>query len=152
MGPSSAGRQKRSLRSAHKEIKGLPRHSGKRRPCRDGGGGEIARCLACARKGDRAFNIDPPASSYAIMRRARPTAERTVGPARIVEESLTPRPGIREQHRCEVPECPPLRRSWGTSRHGADIDERPHLTPRRLAPWVFCIRMLAPIAGCETRV
>ena len=28
-----------------------------------------------------------------------PTAERTVGPARIVEESLTPRPGIREQHR-----------------------------------------------------
>src|SRR5438552_5056988 len=28
-----------------------------------------------------------------------PTAERTVGPARIVEESLTPSPGIREQHR-----------------------------------------------------
>jgi hypothetical protein len=35
-------------------------HGGKRRPCRDGGGGEIARCLASARKGDRAFNIDPP--------------------------------------------------------------------------------------------
>jgi hypothetical protein len=30
-----------------------------------------------------------------------PTAERTVGPARIVVESLTPRPGIREQHRPE---------------------------------------------------
>src|SRR5580700_465578 len=44
--------------------------AGKSRPCRDGGGGEIVRCLASARKGDRAFNIDPPASSYAIMRRA----------------------------------------------------------------------------------
>src|SRR6476646_10318126 len=28
-----------------------------------------------------------------------PTAERTVGPARISLESLTPRPGIREQNR-----------------------------------------------------
>src|SRR6185436_5863351 len=28
-----------------------------------------------------------------------PTAERTVGPARISLESLTPRPGIREQYR-----------------------------------------------------
>src|SRR4029450_8349409 len=28
-----------------------------------------------------------------------PTAERTVGPARIVTESLTPKTGIREQHR-----------------------------------------------------
>jgi hypothetical protein len=31
---------------------------------------------------DCACNIDPPASSYAIMRRARPTAERTVGPGK----------------------------------------------------------------------
>ena len=31
---------------------------------------EIARFFACAQKSDRAFNIDPPASSYAIMRRA----------------------------------------------------------------------------------
>src|SRR6516164_6599480 len=28
-----------------------------------------------------------------------PTAERTVGPARMIVESLTPRPGIREHHR-----------------------------------------------------
>src|SRR5580700_6890245 len=28
-----------------------------------------------------------------------PTAERTVGPARMIVESLTPRPGIREQNR-----------------------------------------------------
>ena len=31
-----------------------------------------------------------------------PTAERTVGPARMIVESLTPRPGIREQHRPEA--------------------------------------------------
>jgi hypothetical protein len=60
-------------------------------------------------KGDRAFNIDPPTSSYAIM---PPTAERTVGPARNVVESLTSKPGIREQHRPkadidgpEIPQC-----------------------------------------------
>src|SRR5262249_26184164 len=57
-------------------------------------GGEIAQCLACARKGDRAFNIDPPTSSYAIKRRACPTAERTVDPARTVVESLTFKPGL----------------------------------------------------------
>src|SRR6476660_1328199 len=32
-----------------------------------------------------------------------PTAERTVGPARISLESLTPRPGIREQYRHMLP-------------------------------------------------
>src|SRR5437899_8844423 len=47
---------------------------------------------------DCACNIDPSASSYAIMRRAAPTAERTVGPARMIAESLTPKPGIREHN------------------------------------------------------
>jgi hypothetical protein len=97
--PSSTGRRKRLPRSAHKEITGFPRHGGKSRPYRDGGGGEIVRCFASVRKGDRAFNIDPPASSYAIMRRHAPTAERTMSPARMIVESLTPRPGIREQYR-----------------------------------------------------
>ena len=38
-----------------------------------------------------------------------PTAERTVGPARMIVESLTPRPGIREQYRHEtdLPGRPP---------------------------------------------
>ena len=42
----------------------------------------------------RASHIDPPASSYAIMRRARPTAERTLNPARMFTESLTPGPEL----------------------------------------------------------
>ena len=47
----------------------------------------------------KAAGFDPPASSYAIMRRARPTAERTVGPASMIAGSLTPKPGIREHLR-----------------------------------------------------
>jgi hypothetical protein len=38
--------------------------------------------------------------TYAIMRRVYPY--RGVGPARISLESLTPRPGIREQYRHET--------------------------------------------------
>jgi hypothetical protein len=60
----------------------FPRRAGQRRPCRDGGGGEIARCLASARTGDRAFNIDPPTSSYAIMRRARSYRGENSGPGK----------------------------------------------------------------------
>jgi hypothetical protein len=45
---------------------------------------------------DCACNIDPPASSPSCGGQA-PTAERTVGPARMIAESLTAKPGIREQ-------------------------------------------------------
>src|SRR5262249_1776259 len=84
-----------------KRSDSFPLHRGHWCPCRDDGGGEIVRCLASTRKGDRAFNIDPPASSYAIMRRARPYRGENSGPGKDHEESLTPRPGIREQHRPE---------------------------------------------------
>ena len=58
-------------------------NGGKRRPSRDDGDGEFDRFCARVRKADRDCNIEPPASPYAIMRRAfTPTAERTVGPAR----------------------------------------------------------------------
>ena len=52
-------------------------------------------------KGDRAFNIDPPTPSYPPPSCGghAPTAERTVGPGKDDVESLTLRPGIREQHR-----------------------------------------------------
>jgi len=58
-------------------------NGGKRRPSRDDGDGEFVRFFASARKADRDCNIEPPASPYAIMQRAYPTAARTVGPARI---------------------------------------------------------------------
>ena len=48
----------------------------------DGGGGEIVRFFACVQKDDRACNIGPPASSYAIMRRARPYRGENSGPGK----------------------------------------------------------------------
>jgi hypothetical protein len=96
--PSSTGRRKRLPRST-KEITRFPRHGGKSRPCRDGGDGEIVRFFASVRKGDALATLihqrrlTPSCGGHA------PTAERTVGPARMIVESLTPRPGIREHNR-----------------------------------------------------
>ena len=42
----------------------------------------------------RASHIDPPASSYAIMRRACPYRGENNGPGKDVQESLTPRPEL----------------------------------------------------------
>ena len=74
--------------SAYKEITGFPRQGGKSSPCRDGGGGEIVRFFASVRKGDRAFNIDPPTSSYAIMRRACLYRGENSGPGKDDREEL----------------------------------------------------------------
>ena len=45
----------------------------------------------------RASHIDPPASSYAIMRRARPYRGENHGPGKDTHRELDPTPGIREQ-------------------------------------------------------
>ena len=48
----------------------FPPPSGRLCPCRDDGGGEIALGRAMLKRAKRDSHIDPPASSYAIMRRA----------------------------------------------------------------------------------
>lgn len=45
----------------------------------------------------RVLHIDPPASSYAIMRRARPYRGENPEPGKDVHGELDPWPGIREQ-------------------------------------------------------
>ena len=75
----------------------FPPTSGRCRPCRDDGGGEIALGFTMLQESNRASHIDPPASSYAIMRRISPTAERTLDLARMFEGELDRKPGIREQ-------------------------------------------------------
>ena len=50
--------------------------------------------VRCSRQQKRDSHIDPPTSSYAIMRRVHPSAERTLNPARMFMESLTPRPEL----------------------------------------------------------
>jgi anti-sigma regulatory factor (Ser/Thr protein kinase) len=50
---------------------------GKQHPCRDAGVGEIAPGFAMLARAKRASHIDPPAPSYAIMRRACPYISRS---------------------------------------------------------------------------
>ena len=53
--------------------------------------------LRCSKRAKRASHIDPPASSYAIMRRACPYRGENNGPGKDVHGELDPTPGIREQ-------------------------------------------------------
>ena len=46
------------------------------------------------KRANRASHIDPPASSNAIMRRARPYRGENPEPGKDVTESLTPRPEL----------------------------------------------------------
>src|SRR3977135_2773943 len=59
-----------------------PLTSGRRRSCRDGGGGDIAPGFVMLNRANRASHIDPPASSDAIMRRARPYRGENPGPGK----------------------------------------------------------------------
>ena len=102
--PSSTGQPRRLPLRAHNriieiiEIIEFPRTSGRRRPCRDDSDGEIGPGFAML-KSKRASHIDPPASSYAIMRRACPYRGENPGPGKDIHGELDPRPGIREQPR-----------------------------------------------------
>jgi hypothetical protein len=58
--------------------------------------------LGVRSNGDRAFDIDPPTSSYAIMRRARSYRGENSEPGKDIREELASTPGIREQHRPEA--------------------------------------------------
>src|SRR5215831_10361385 len=81
--------------------------------------------LRMLKRANRASHIDPPASSYAIMRRAcAPTAERTLDPARMFDEELDPRPGIREQPRPKG-EVSPIYISARNRTHNSDISAVP---------------------------
>src|SRR6202043_3775930 len=73
-----------------------PPTSGSERPCRDAGVGEIAPGFAMLERAKRASHIDPPASSYAIMRRACPYCGENHGSGKDFHGELDPTPGIRE--------------------------------------------------------
>src|SRR6266700_29500 len=97
--PNSNGHQRRPLISLHSRTIEFPPTSGSERPCRDAGVGAIAPGFAMLERAKRASHIDPLASSYAIMRRARPYRGENPEPGKDVHGELDPRPGIREQHR-----------------------------------------------------
>ena len=97
--PNSTGHQRRLLISLHSRTTGFPPTSGTQRPCRDAGVGAIALGLAMLKRAKRASHIDPPASSFAIMRRARPYRGENPAPGKDVHGELDPTPGIRERPR-----------------------------------------------------
>src|SRR6188474_2926109 len=86
--PSSTGRRRR-----------LPPSEGLQSPSRDDGDGEFVRFFASVRKADRDCTLNRQRHLTPSCGGFTPTAERTVGPARMIVESLTPRPGIREHYR-----------------------------------------------------
>ena len=90
---------KGGCRSACIKDNEFPPTSGRECPCRDAGVGEIAPGFAVLERAKRASHIDPPASSYAIMRRARPYRGENHGPGKDVQGELDLMPGIREQPR-----------------------------------------------------
>jgi hypothetical protein len=96
---NSSGHQRRLLISLHSRTTEFPPTSGRQRPCRDAGVGTIALGLAMLERAKRASHIDPPASSYAIMRRARPYRGENPAPGKDVRGELDPTPGIRERPR-----------------------------------------------------
>lgn len=51
---------------------------------RDGGMGEVVRCFSMLHRGKRAFNIDPPTSPGAIMRRAQTLPRREQWTRRVI--------------------------------------------------------------------
>jgi len=93
--PNSDGQRRSPINLLSRAT--FPRVAGEHRPCRDAGVGEIAPGFAMLARAKRASHIDPPASSYAIMRRACPYRGENPGPGEDVHGELDHRPGIREQ-------------------------------------------------------
>src|SRR6516162_138195 len=96
--PSSTGRRRRLPFSEHNGITEFLPHGGKRRPSRDDGDGKFDRFCARVRWTTAIATLNRQRHLTPSCGGLTPTAERTVGPARTIAESLTPRPGIREQY------------------------------------------------------
>src|SRR6266516_3198078 len=98
MEPSSSGRPTRSLPEQRSSAE-FPPNERVRCPCRDDGGGEIVRFFARLDLGTAFATLIRQRHPMPSCGGLTPTAERTVDPARTIEESLTSDPGIREQNR-----------------------------------------------------
>src|SRR5262245_3281684 len=107
MAANSNGHQRRLPIRLHNRTTEFPPTSGRQRPCRDAGVGAIVLGLAMLKRAKRASHIDPPASSYAIMRRARPYRGENPAPGEDVDRELDPTAGIRERPRTQSGPRPP---------------------------------------------
>ena len=95
--PSSTGQRRRLPLRTHNriiEITEVPRTSGRRRPCLDDSGGEIAPGFATLKRANALRTLIHQRHPTPSCGGHVPTAERTLDPARIFTESLTPRPEL----------------------------------------------------------
>ena len=94
----------RSLRKQRSSAE-FPHNERVRCPCRDDGGGEIVRFFVRLDLGTAFATLIRQRHPMPSCGGHAPTAERAVDPARMIEESLTSDPGIREQYRhlCDLP-------------------------------------------------
>jgi hypothetical protein len=129
MEPSSSGRPTRSLPKQRSSAE-FPPNERVRCPCRDDGGGEIVRFFARLDLGTAFATLIRQRHPMPSCGGLAPTAERTVDPARMIEESLTSDPGIREQNRHQRDPLPTPANvcSLGTTRRVADLPLPPSLT------------------------
>src|SRR6266542_1619282 len=88
MEPSSSGRPTRSLPKQRSSAE-FPHNERVRCPCRDDGGGEIVRFFARLNLGTAFATLIRQRHPMPSCGGLAPTAERTVDPARMIEESLT---------------------------------------------------------------
>jgi hypothetical protein len=94
---NSSGHQRRLINLHSRTKPNSRRPAGINVPAGTLAFGAIAPGFAMLERAKRASHVDPPASSYAIMRRAGPYRGENPGPGKDVEGELEPRPGIREQ-------------------------------------------------------
>src|SRR6266567_3201562 len=128
MEPSSSGRPTRSLPKQRSSAE-FPHNERVRCPCRDDGGGEIVRFFARLDLGTAFATLIRQRHPMPSCGGLAPTAERTVDPARTLEESLTSDPGIREHYRhdSDLPRHLLSSRYRGVSALIADILQPPSL-------------------------
>ena len=149
--PNSSGHQRRLPINLHSRTTEFPPISGNQRPCRDAGVGAIVPGFAMLKRAKRASHIDPPASSYAIMRRAGPYRGENPGPGEDVLESLTTGPELENSQghslhfgSVSMSGLPPTTTKWQTLENGRNVPKTEVVS--RLNPR-YSIR---PRAGART--
>src|SRR3979490_2625387 len=96
--PNSTGR--RRLLPSKGECR-VPANGGKRRPCRDDGDGEFDRFFASGRKATAIATLKRQRPLHPPRGGSAPTAERTVGPARMIVGELDTQTRNLENNICQ---------------------------------------------------
>src|SRR5262245_19388735 len=101
--PNSSGHQRRLLINLHSRTAEFPPTSGNQRPCRDAGVGAIAPGSAMLKRANALHTLIRQRHLTPSCGGQVPTAERTLDPARMLRESLTPGPELENSQGHSLP-------------------------------------------------